>query len=122
MTLGWHQIADIARAALSDEERRSGVLYLDRRQLDAGSEITLGRDTVTITASSAMAFVDAEPMANWGHACRYLLIDASTGAVRSFPAQMPPFLRGAADTLRVIAKGSAVPDWTLAAPIEPPPR
>ena len=67
-----------------------------------------------------MAFLDRAPAANWGHPCRYLLIDLESGAVRGFDATEPPFLRGAAPTLRAIARDPSVPDWTLAAPFEPP--
>ena len=34
----------------------------------------------------------------------------------SIEAQFPPFMRGVPDTLQVIFKAGAVPDWTVARP------
>jgi hypothetical protein len=69
---------------------------------------------------AALAFLDLALETNWGHPCRNLLIDLATGAVRTAEATQPPLLRGAAPTLAAIAKGPEVPDWTLAAPLDPP--
>ena len=41
-----------------------------------------------------VAFVDLQPEANWGHDCRYLLVDPETGELQMVMAQFPPFLRG----------------------------
>ena len=37
-----------------------------------------------------VAFVDLEPMANWGHACRYVLMHPETGESKAVNAQLPP--------------------------------
>ncbi len=112
------QTARIALDALTAEERRAAVLYLDDALLPAGT-LRLGRTEITLARPARIAFLDLEPGANWGHACRYLVIDAEDGSVRTIPETMPPFLRDAAPTLRVIARGEAE-DWMLAAPYRPP--
>jgi hypothetical protein len=116
----WDEIARLAIAAIPAEQLRGAVLYLDRRTIAPGEAVPTGRDTLTADRPAALAFLDLAPAANWGHPCRYLLIDLATGAVRAADATHPPFLRGAAPTLAAIAKGPEVPDWTLAAPFEPP--
>jgi hypothetical protein len=110
--------ARIALDALSAEERRTAVLYLDDALVPAGT-LRLGRTEIMLDRPARIAFVDLEPGANWGHPCRYLVIDAEGGALRSIPETMPPFLREPAPTLRVIARGPAE-DWMLAAPYRPP--
>jgi hypothetical protein len=115
MPLSWIQVAEWVRAELTGEERTGAAVYLDEQELPAGSSVEIDGRKVPVPSRSAMAFVDREPRANWGHACRYLLIDLDTGAVRSLDAQFPPFLRGAPSTLRLIWKGETVPDWALAA-------
>lgn len=112
------QTARIALGALTAAERRAAVLYLDDALVPAGT-LRLGRTEMTLARPARIAFLDLEPGANWGHPCRYLVIDAADGSVRAIPETMPPFLRDAAPTLRVISRGSAE-DWMLAAPHRPP--
>lgn len=116
----WAGIARKAIAAIQKEQLQGAVLYLDRRVIAPGEAVRTGRSTLTAERPSALAFLDLAPEANWGHPCRYLLIDLETGAVQATDATHPPFLRGAAPSLVAIAKGAAVPDWTLAAPFDPP--
>ncbi|WP_439577126.1 hypothetical protein [Elioraea sp.] len=116
----WTEVARRVIAAIPAEQLRGAVLYLDRRVIEPGKAVSTGRDTLTAGQPSALAFLDLAPEANWGHRCRYLLIDLVTGAVQGTDATHPPFLRGAAPTLHAIAKGATVPDWTLAAPFDPP--
>jgi hypothetical protein len=112
----WDEVAAKAEAVLTAEERRSGVLYLDQRELPAGSTLAVDNREVPVRQPSAVAFVDRVPQANWGHSSRYLLIDLGTGGIESIESQFPPFLRGVPETLRVIHKGETVPDWTVARP------
>jgi hypothetical protein len=112
----WDEVAERALAQLTAEERQSGVLYLDRRELPAGSTLEIdGRET-PIRRPSAMAFVDRVPQANWGHSCRYMLIDLESGHIESIEAQFPPFLRSVPPSLHMVHKGETVPDWTIAKP------
>jgi hypothetical protein len=111
--------ARIALASLTEPERRVAVLYLDDALVPPGP-LRLGRTGISLARPARIGFLDLEPGANWGHACRYLVIDAEDGSLRALPETMPPFLREAAPTLRVIARGAAA-DWMLAAPYRPPP-
>ena len=112
----WDEVAAKAVAQLSADERKSGVLYVDHHELPAGSTLAIDGREVAVRRPSAIAFVDRVPQANWGHSCRYLLIDLESGQVESIEAQSPPFLRSVPATLRMILKGEAVPDWTVAKP------
>jgi hypothetical protein len=112
----WDEVAAKAVAQLSADERKGGVLYVDQHELPAGSTLAIDGREVAVRRPSAMAFVDRVPQANWGHSCRYLLIDLESGQVESIEAQSPPFLRSVPATLRMILKGEAVPDWTVARP------
>ena len=116
----WAAVARQAIAALAPDDLRGANLYLDRRVIASGARVAVGRSEVTVDRNSALAFLDRAPQSNWGHPCRYLLIDLATGAANGFDATEPPFLRGASPELRAIARDPAVPDWTLAAPFEPP--
>lgn len=115
-TMTWEQVAEHALKELSPEERRSGATYLDEVELAPGSTITIDQKEVPVRRASAVVFVDKEPQVNWGHACRYLLVDLEDGRVVSIAAQFPPFLRQVPKTLRLIWKGDTVPDWAIAKP------
>lgn len=112
----WDEVAAMAVAQLTADERKSGVLYVDQRELAAGSTLAIDGRDVAVRRPSAMAFVDREPQVNWNHSCRYMLIDLASGEVESFEAQSPPYLRSVPATLRMILKGETVPDWTVARP------
>lgn len=99
--------------ALTAEERQSGAAYLDDTSFPEGATVDVGRRTVTASWPAWLAFVDREPQANWGHACRYLLIHRTTGDTQSIDAEWPPFLRGVPDTLHLVWQGPAVPDWAV---------
>jgi len=114
MALTLDQITAEVLAALGPEERKSSAVYLDQAAVKAGSTVEIDRKLVQVPFDSVVVFVDMQPQSNWGHPCRYLLIDRESGATECINASYPPFLRGASKTLRLIWKGENVPDWTLA--------
>lgn len=116
MPMSFSEAAEVAMAQLSDSERRQAVLYLDEDFLAAGESLEIDGRMVPINQPTAVAFVDREPGVNWGHDCRYVLVDLEGERVESVPAQLPPFLRGVPKGLRVIWKGDAVADWAVAKP------
>jgi hypothetical protein len=114
MTLDAAELDRIATAGLSEEERQRAVVYVLDRVLEAGDELEIDGVRVAIDAPTVVAFVDLEPGVNWGHRCRYLLLDAGSGEVRALDAQFPPFLRGVPPELRVVYSGPDVPEWAIA--------
>jgi hypothetical protein len=108
---------ELARAAvesLSDEERSRAVVYMDDRVLEPGEEVEIDGGRVEVDAPTVVAFADLEPGVNWGHRCRYVLVDPGSGEVRAIDAQFPPFLRGTPPGLRVVYRAAGVPDWAVA--------
>ena len=100
----------------SSKERELGAVYLDENMIKAGSSLKIDGRDILVRERSAMVFVDREPQANWGHSCRYMLIELDSGNVSSYEAKLPPFLRMVPKTLRLIHKGANVPDWAIAKP------
>lgn len=49
-----------------------------------------------------LLFVDPTPRANWEHPCTYIFVDAATGALRQYPAMLPPATQ---ERLREITQG-----------------
>lgn len=114
MTFDTAELERIAVASLADEERDRSAVYLDDRVLEPGDELDIDGGRAQVDAPTVVAFVDLEPGVNWGHRCRYLLIDRDSGEVRAIDAQFPPFLRGVPPQLRAVHQGAEVPDWAIA--------
>jgi hypothetical protein len=114
MTLDAGEIDSAAVASLSDEDRSRAVVYVDDRVLEPGEEVEVDGGRVRVDAPTVVAFADLEPGVNWGHRCRYLLVDQASGDVRALDAQFPPFLRGTPPGLRVAYRAESVPDWAVA--------
>jgi hypothetical protein len=85
------RIASIVTGALEPAERASAVAYLCVTPFAAGQALAVPAQPVVADRDCYVAFVDAQPHANWGHDCRYLLIDARTGEVTSHPRRFPAF-------------------------------
>jgi hypothetical protein len=114
MAIDAAELDRIAVASLSEDERSLVVVYVVDRVHEPGDEVEIDGGRIRIDVPTLVAFVDLEPGVNWGHRCRYLLLDRDSGAVRAIEAQFPPFLRGAPPGLRVLYQGPEAPDWAIA--------
>jgi hypothetical protein len=112
----WNDVSKLALEKLTDDERRDGVAYLDEREWPVGSTLQIDKQPHPVKTRTAVVFVDRAPRANWGHSCRYLLVDLDARSVESIEAQFPPFLTAVPKTLKVIWKGPNVPDWAVRRP------
>lgn len=119
MSLGPSEIAERALATLSAAERDAAAVYLDERAVPAGEELTIDGRTLRRERELAVVFVDLEPMLNWGHRCRYLLVDRESGEVEIIEARLPPFLREERPTLRIVWRGPLVPAWAVSGVMKP---
>ena len=87
--------------SLPAQNRQTTNLYLDERIHEKGEKLGPEFQKITVPASSILVFVDEQPLANFGHACRYLLYDPDTGKLhRDIPARFPPFLKKPPATLK----------------------
>ncbi len=86
------EVLTVVLDSLSPEEAASSIVYWDQRVFEEGESVTLGSETLEVTANATLVFVDLEPRANWGHACAYFLIDLETREIERHPAEFPPYL------------------------------
>jgi hypothetical protein len=61
-----------------------------------------------------LAFVDREPLANWGHPCRFVLIDGDTGEITTLEARFPPFGSILVGKWEVVSRAPSVPISAIA--------
>lgn len=87
-----NRVRNDAFGRLSFRQRETTNLHLDERIYDRGETIGPRRQKIVAEHSSILVFADDQPRANFAHACRYLLYDATNGELhREVPAQFPPW-------------------------------
>jgi hypothetical protein len=96
----------------------AGVVYALIDPVPSGTKLQFPRVTIEVPWEALLAFVDRDPRANWGHSCRYLLVNRATGEVHSTEARFPPFRREDLRRWRVVFQAPGVPDSALAVPKE----
>jgi hypothetical protein len=106
------------REKLTEDERAGAVAYAPSREVpfEAGTELQFPDASIQVNSNSWLAFVDRDPMANWGHAARYLLIDCVSGIQSSINTRFPPFNSEGGLRWRVIYKAPSIPDAAVAGP------
>lgn len=87
------RIQNDAVRRLTPTRRAATNLHVIDDVVRARADIMAHRQRITVDRDTVVVFADDEPMANWGHECRYMLYDARTGArYREVSARFPPFL------------------------------
>jgi hypothetical protein len=76
---------------LTPPEVSGSVVYVAETPIYADTHLEFPHISITAPWDAFIAFVDRDPMANWSHSCRYLLVNREDGEIRSFEAQLPPF-------------------------------
>jgi hypothetical protein len=76
---------------LTEIERRKGVAYLMESVVSAGTILDFPRLRIVAPWDSRLAFIDPDPLANFGHDCRYILMKLGSAESKSFAARFPPF-------------------------------
>lgn len=107
-------LRSILQAELTPAERECGVVYVSAEPVVSGTELQLPRCAIKAPWNALLSFVDGEPLANWGHPCRYILVNVQTGETRSFEARFPPFGSTGARHWRVVYKAPTVPPAAIA--------
>jgi hypothetical protein len=76
---------------LSFAQRETTNLYIDMHIYEMGEVIGPKFQKIVAPQTSILVFADDEPLANFGHTCRYLLYENKTGKfLQETPARFPP--------------------------------
>lgn len=114
MQLSFDRSLAILNRHLTRDELNKGVVYAAAISIRAGEKLQFPRISIVVPEPAWLAFVDREPLANWGHSCRYVLIDRETGELRSTEARFPPFDVSKQLRWRVVYRAKGVPDSAIA--------
>lgn len=86
------KVREHAYSTLTAENRQTTNLHIDEQIRSKGEKLGPDLQKIEVDKPSILVFADDQPLANFGHACRYLLYDAETAAFRrEIPARFPPF-------------------------------
>ncbi|MFC0181560.1 hypothetical protein SAMN04515674_104180 [Pseudarcicella hirudinis] len=85
------KVLEKIKGNLSPEEIKKAMIFWQPEKLSAGQMIQLGNFSSKMPFNGTVAFIDLEPTANWGHACKYFLIDENIEKIQKIDAQFPPF-------------------------------
>jgi len=117
----WEWIANKVVSSLSTGEREDSLVYLEQRVFPAGKVLPWEPVAVSFDEPVVMAFIDLEPLMNWTHPARYLILATDGSIKQRTEANRPPFFSGVSPYLRLIHQGSRAPDWAAvtSAKLEP---
>jgi hypothetical protein len=113
MTFSEDDLLGVLLGELEESEREGAVIYLTVEPVSEGAAVIVPGLEIHVPWDAALAFVDREPMANWSHSARYVLLSRQTGEVASIEARLPPFGPAAGRQWRVARKPPSVPDAAL---------
>lgn len=103
----------IVKGQLTPDEVRRGVVYAAVAPIPAGEQLRFPGVAIDVPWPAHLAFVDREPLANWAHSSRYVLVRIETGEIVSHEARLPPSPVGQNPHWRVAYKAEGVPDAAL---------
>lgn len=99
-------------AALTAEEKVRAAVYLNTDERQPGV-LQVGAASVDVAAPYLLVFIDDKPGANWAHACRYLVLDLTTGTTTSIAAEMPPVHGPLSSSWRLLWQAPGTESWQL---------
>jgi hypothetical protein len=98
---------------LTETERQGAVVYELAQTATQGTVLSFPHQTITVPSDALVAFIDRDPTANWGHSCRYALVELSTGRISSWEARFPPFGIPIGSEWRVAYVAASVPEGAV---------
>ena len=101
---------------LTQAERQRAIVYELSDTVLKGTVLPLPHQTINVPADALVAFIDQEPTANWGHACRYVLVELNTGRISSWEARFPPFGIQLGFEWQVAYRADSVPEGAVVRP------
>ena len=118
----WYRYRDIINDALNappSKRRRTTNLYLDTVPHAQGSFIGPEFQEIRARQRCLLVFADDDPLANFGHPCRYRFYDEKTHAfLYEVAARFPPYLRAVPSTFRVFHEAVRAVRTRLRTPLE----
>lgn len=113
MTISQQEISQTLLRQLTQRELSTAAAYVATRPVPAGTRLRLAPAEIDTPWDCYVAFIDCEPSANWGHACRYILIDTDTARTHAIEARFPPGRESAIGQLRLVYRAEGIPNSAL---------
>lgn len=121
MALNHAEVRAVVASHLTREEEEHGVAYAADEAIAAGAELQFPGVELAVPWEAVLVFIDRQPIANWGHSARYLLVRRGVDEAVSVEARLPPFGARPSLTWLVAYQAPGVPDTALAVRNHPRP-
>jgi hypothetical protein len=109
------ELRSAVMSRLTLDELDQAVVYAADKPVAAGAVLAFPHLELPVPWDAMLAFVDREPLANWGHSSRYLLVRRGGDEELSMEARLPPFGSDVQLNWLVIYKARGMPDTALGA-------
>jgi hypothetical protein len=109
LALDEEELRSAVTSRLTRDELDHAVAYAADKPIDAGAVLELPHLVLTVPWEAVLAFVDREPLANWGHSSRYLLMRRGADEEMSVEARFPPFGSEVQLNWRVVYRAPGIP-------------
>jgi hypothetical protein len=110
LALDEEELRSAVTSRLTRDEFNHAVAYAADQPVEAGAVLEFPFLVLSVPWQAVLAFVDREPLANWGHSSRYLLIRRGVDEEMSVEARFPPFGSDVRLNWRVVYKAPGAPD------------
>jgi len=108
MSQSFNDFIAVLRSVLTREEFSGALVYALEKPIPKGTRLQFPGVKIDVAANSRLAFVDRQPMANWGHPARYILVSEKNGTL-SYETRFPPFNQTDKLNWLIVYKAATVP-------------
>jgi hypothetical protein len=104
MGLTTEEMLEIVLKNISSKEKEQSIVYWDKKILEIGDDVRIGKKTIKMLFKGYMVFVDLVPKANLGHPSLYFLIDDKTHDAKVIKDEFPPYFGDYPQSFKVIQR------------------
>ncbi len=109
-------VFSLLRAHLDEAELANAIVYAVDTTIPAEAQLAFPGIQIEAPAEGFLVFIDRDPLANWTHSARYVLLGKDGRQLGSWEAKLPPFGAGNKFKWRVAYKAQSVPDSAISIP------
>jgi hypothetical protein len=112
LTFSHKEIVSTILGSIEPHELSHCIVYLCLSIIPEG-RISFPRISIEVSRASYLAFIDLDPLANWGHPTRYLLVEKETGKRKVIDAEFPPLGSNNKMKWDLLYKSQSIPDQAV---------
>ena len=109
LALDEDELRSVVTVRLTRDELDHAVAYAADKPVEAGAVIDHPKLVLTSPWQAVLSSIHREPLTNWGHSSRYLLMHRGADEEMSVEARFPPFGSEVQLNWRVVYRAPGIP-------------